>query len=149
MPPKSKRKRSVPPRYRDATEESPDTSRQCTVNDPDTSAPAPQASSSTSNVDTLTSQLAALQQQMQAMQDVILGLASSVHSSTPVTQEPVITDVPHVEPVATAAIDQQVFFGASPDSVAAAGTSTQNFSTGINYFMPFHTFEHICSLSLS
>ena len=67
---------------------------------------------------------------MQAMQDVVLGLASSVHSSTPVTQEPVVTDVPHVEPVVTAAIDQQVFVGASLDSVTAAGTSTQNFSTG-------------------
>ena len=71
---------------------------------------------------------------MQAMQDVILGLASSVHSSTPVTQEPVATDVPHVEPVATAAIDQQMFFGVSPDNVAAAGTSTHNFSTGEQTF---------------
>ena len=68
------------------------------------------------------------------MQDVVLGLASSVHSSTPVIQEPVVTDVPQVEPVVTAAIDQQVFVVASPDSVAAAGTSTQNFPTGEQTF---------------
>ena len=41
-------------------------------------------------------------------------------SLTPVNQEPVETVVPHVEPIMTATIDQQVFVGASPDSVAAA-----------------------------
>ena len=82
-------------------EDSPAATRQRTFSDPDTSAHTPQASTSILNVD-LTSQMAALQQQMQAMQDVVLGLTSSVHSSTPVNQELVETVVPHVEPIMTA-----------------------------------------------
>ena len=48
------------------------------------------------------------------MQDVVLGLASSVNSSTQEPQE-------SVEPNITAAYDQHVYVGASQDSVAAAG----------------------------
>ena len=55
-------------------------------------------------------------------------------SLTPVNQEPVETVVPHVEPIMTATIDQQVFAGASPDSVAGAGTRTQNYSTAEKTF---------------
>ena len=46
MPQKSKRKRSVPRRYRDDTDDSSAATRQRTVSDADASVPAPQASPS-------------------------------------------------------------------------------------------------------
>ena len=79
MPSKSKCKWSVPPRYRDDTDDSSAATRQRTVSDADASEPAPQASPS--SVDHLTTQLTALQYQIEAMQDVVLGVVSSIHSS--------------------------------------------------------------------
>ena len=158
MPPKSKRKRSVPPRYRDDTVDSSAATRQRTASDASvpvpqastSSVPAPQASTSsvpvsqaspssvpapqasTSSVVLLTTQLTALQHQMEAMQDVVLGLASSIHSPplvTPVFVDPAETSVtqPHAEPTITSAFDHHVSVGATLDSV---GPSAQQNVSG-------------------
>ena len=177
MPPKSKRKRSVPPRYRDDTVDSSAVTRQRTASDASvpvpqastssvpapqastSSVPAPQASTSsvpaphastssvpapqasTSSVDLLTTQLTAdllttqltaLQHQMEAMQDVVLGLASSIHSPplvTPDFVDPAETSVtqPHAEPTITSAFDHHVSVGATLDSV---GPSAQQNVSG-------------------
>ena len=94
------------------------------------SVPAPQAS--TSSVDLLTTQLTALQHQMEAMQDVVLGLASSIHSpplGTPDFVDPAETSVtqPHAEPTITSAFDHHVSVGATLDSV---GPSAQQNVSG-------------------
>ena len=168
MPPKSKRKLSVPPRYRDDTVDSSAATRQRTASDASvpvpqastssvpapqastSSVPAPQASTSsvpaphastssvpapqasTSSVDLLTTQLTALQHQMEAMQDVVLGLASSIPSPplvTPDFVDPAETSVtqPHAEPTITSAFDHHVSVGATLDSV---GPSAQQNVSG-------------------
>ena len=70
---------------------------------------------------------------MEAMQDVVLGLASSIHSSARVTPDFVdpaeaIVTQPHAEPNKTAAVDQHVSIGATLDSVGLS--AQQNVSTG-------------------
>ena len=95
------------------------------------SVPAPQASPS--SVDLLTTQLTALQHQMEVMQDVVLGLAYSIHSPARVTPdfidpaETIVTQ-PHAEPNITSAVDQHVSVGATLDSVGLS--AQQNVSTG-------------------